>query len=314
MARFVLVHGAFGGAWCWEPVTVPLEALGHTVEALDLPGGGDDQTPVADVTLESCAERVVRGASTHARSPLSSSAYSMGGVVITQAAANCPERVASMIFVCAFMPADGQSLLDLTHLPEGKDDMIQANLVIEGDPPVAVLSNDATAGAIYNRCTEEQRAWAVARRRPQPVAPFADSGARRRGRAGVDPSLVRGHEARQLDAACAPAQDDPRAPVRERRRAGRRPRAVPVRDGRARRRAGRARRGHVAAAGTAGLTTTVGRGGPRRPHLDRAGEVARARAPGDASNCSSAASGATGGSGSSTRTDGSSTTSGTVRW
>jgi thioesterase domain-containing protein len=26
MARLVLVHGAFGGAWCWEPLTALLEA------------------------------------------------------------------------------------------------------------------------------------------------------------------------------------------------------------------------------------------------------------------------------------------------
>jgi alpha-beta hydrolase superfamily lysophospholipase len=44
MARLVLVHGAFGGAWCWEPVIEPLEAAGHTVETLDLPGGGDERT------------------------------------------------------------------------------------------------------------------------------------------------------------------------------------------------------------------------------------------------------------------------------
>ena len=173
MARFVLVHGAFGGAWCWEPVTEPLEAAGHTVEALDLPGGGEDQTPIEDVTLESCAERVCTVlAQRPERAVLVG--YSMGGAVVTQAAAMCPERIASLIFVCAFMPGDGQSLLDLTHLPEGKDDMIQANLVIEGDPPVAVLSAEATAAAIYNDCTEEQVALAVARRRPQPVAPFAD--------------------------------------------------------------------------------------------------------------------------------------------
>ena len=63
--------------------------------------------------------------------------HSMGGVVITQAAADCPDRVASLVFVCAFMPANGQSLLDLARLPES-DDLIQANLVIEGDPPVAL--------------------------------------------------------------------------------------------------------------------------------------------------------------------------------
>ncbi len=172
MARFVLVHGAFSGAWCWEPVIGPLEAAGHTVDTLDLPGGGDDQTPVENVTLESCAERVCAVlAQRPERAVLVG--HSMGGAIMTQAAANCPERVSSLIFVCAFMPSDGQSLLDLTRLPEGEADMIQANLVIEGDPPVAVLSAEATAAAIYNDCGREQVEWAVARRRPQPVAPFA---------------------------------------------------------------------------------------------------------------------------------------------
>lgn len=172
MARFVFVHGAFGGAWCWEPVTAPLEAAGHTVEAFDLPGGGDDQTPVEGITLESCAERVCEALAQRPERAILVG-YSMGGAIVTQAAARCPERIAYLIFVCAFMPADGQSLLDLTHLPEGKDDLIQANLVIEGDPPVAVLSAEATAAAIYNDCTGEQTAWAIARRRPQAVAPYA---------------------------------------------------------------------------------------------------------------------------------------------
>jgi hypothetical protein len=38
---------------------------------------------------------------------------------------------------------------------------------------VAVLSAEATAAAVYNDCTSEQAAWAVARRRPQAVAPYA---------------------------------------------------------------------------------------------------------------------------------------------
>jgi pimeloyl-ACP methyl ester carboxylesterase len=173
MARIVLVHGAFGGAWCWEPVIAPLEATGHSVEAFDLPGCGEDGTPIADVTLALCANRVCEVlAQRPERAVLV--AHSMGGAVVTQAAAFCPERIDSLVFVCAFMPASGQSLLDLTHLPEGASDMIQANLVIEGDPPVARLSDEAAAEAIYNGCTSEQVAWAVARRTPQPVAPFAD--------------------------------------------------------------------------------------------------------------------------------------------
>src|SRR5207248_5336218 len=62
---------------------------------------------------------------------------------------------------------------DLTQLPEGEGDMIQANIVVEGEPPVATLSADATALAVYNCCPPQVSADAVARRRPQAVAVFA---------------------------------------------------------------------------------------------------------------------------------------------
>ncbi len=172
MARIVLVHGAYGGAWCWERCVGPLLEAGHTVETLDLPGAGDDQTPVESVTLESCAARVCEVLESKPE-PALLVGHSMGGVVVTQAASNCPERVRELAYVCAFMPANGQSLIDLTKYPEGANDMIQASIEVRGDPPVAYLPPEATAGAIYNCCDEESLAWAVERRRPQPVAPFA---------------------------------------------------------------------------------------------------------------------------------------------
>jgi len=172
MKRFVFVHGAFGGAWSWEPIVGPLEAAGNTVETLDLPGGGDDRTPLEGVTLEACAERVVAQL-LQRPDPAVLVGYSMGGVVVTQAASDCAERVASLIFMAAFMPANGQSLLDLTRLPEGQGDLIQANIVVEGDPLVAMLPAEAAAEAIYNCCTPEQIEAAVPKRRPQAVAPFA---------------------------------------------------------------------------------------------------------------------------------------------
>jgi len=172
MARLVLVHGAFGGAWSWEPVVAPLEAAGHTVETLDLPGGGEDTTPVEEITLDSCAARVCEVlASSPERAVLVG--YSMGGAVVTEAVGRCPDRVESMVFVSAFMPANGQSLLDLTQLPEGEGDMIQANIVLEGEPPLARLPDEAALAAIYNCCPPEEAAAAVARRRPQAVAVFA---------------------------------------------------------------------------------------------------------------------------------------------
>jgi pimeloyl-ACP methyl ester carboxylesterase len=172
VARFVLVHGAFGGAWSWEPIVEKLAALGHTVETFDLPGGGADETPVEEITLQACAERACSVLAQRPE-PAVLVGYSMGGIVATQAAANCPDRVASLIFVASFMPSNGQSLLDLTGLPEGEGDMIQANIVVEGEPPIASLSAEATAAAVYNCCTPEQIEAVLPRRRSQAVAVFA---------------------------------------------------------------------------------------------------------------------------------------------
>lgn len=171
MARFVLVHGAFAGAWIWGPLKDRLEATGHSVDAFDLPGLGDDQTPASEVTLDAYAARLCEVLASGAE-PAIVVGNSMGGIVATQGAARCPERVAALVYVAAFIPEDGQSLLDLTKLPEGAGDQVQANISVEGDPPVAIMPADASRQALYGSCTDDVAAWAIARQRPQPVAPF----------------------------------------------------------------------------------------------------------------------------------------------
>jgi pimeloyl-ACP methyl ester carboxylesterase len=172
MARFVLVHGAFGGAWSWGEFIGELEGAGHTAIAIDLPGSGDDQTPIEGVTLDACAQRVCDTLAAEPE-PVILVGHSMGGVVVTQAAARCPEKVSLLVFVAAFMPRDGESLIGLTQLPEGAGDQVQANIVVEGDPPVATMADPAARAALMARCSPEQIARAWERARPQAVAPFA---------------------------------------------------------------------------------------------------------------------------------------------
>jgi pimeloyl-ACP methyl ester carboxylesterase len=171
MARFVMVHGAFAGGWTWEPLAKLLEAAGHSVEAPDLPGSGDDPTPITEVTLAAYVDRVCEVLGERPERAVVV-ANSMGGVVATQAAARCPERVAALIYVAAFLPQDGESLLALTQLPEGAGDQVQANMVVEGDPPVATMPDEASREAVFASCTDEVADWAIARRGPQAVAPF----------------------------------------------------------------------------------------------------------------------------------------------
>jgi pimeloyl-ACP methyl ester carboxylesterase len=171
MARFLLIHGAMGGAWCWERVIPGLEGLGHEAVAIDLPGQGADSTPVSEITLPRYAEAVC-SALEDFDEPVLLTGHSMGGMVITQAAALRPDRVAGLVYVAAFLPQPGESLIEITHFPEAAGDSVQANLVVSGDPPVAMMPEEAALEALYHCCTPEQVAWALPRRGRQPVIPF----------------------------------------------------------------------------------------------------------------------------------------------
>jgi pimeloyl-ACP methyl ester carboxylesterase len=172
MARILLVHGAFGRAACWDRVAPGLRAAGHTVEAIDLPGQGDDPTPVEEVTLDRYAQRVCEALSEGPPAVLVG--HSMGGMVITQAAARCPGQVIQLVYVAAFLPSDGQSLIEITQLPEAAGDQVQANLVVDGDPPVATFPPEAVREALCHCADDEAAAWAASIRGDQPVVPFTN--------------------------------------------------------------------------------------------------------------------------------------------
>jgi pimeloyl-ACP methyl ester carboxylesterase len=173
MARFILVHGAFVGSWCWEPLLPLLDELGHAAAAPDLPGSGADRTAAGDVTLDAYAERVANLIAA-SDEPAIVVGHGLGGMAITQAAALAPERVARLVYLAAFLPREGQSLLGLTQLPEGADDQVQANLTIEDSPAVGTLTPKALAHALFSRCTQRQLDWALERTRTQPLAPFLE--------------------------------------------------------------------------------------------------------------------------------------------
>ena len=170
--RFVLVHGAFVGGWIWRPLAKRLEELGHSVETPDLPGAGDDPTPVEEVTLDAYASRICELLD-ESDDPAILVGNSMGGIVITEAAARRPNSVKRLIYVAAFLPGDGQTLKGLTELPEGADDLVQANVVVTGDPPVGSLPDEVHRNANL-ACSSEVIEWAVERTGSQAMVPMTE--------------------------------------------------------------------------------------------------------------------------------------------
>ncbi len=168
MATFVLVHGAWHGAWCWHDIVPLLESEGHRVLVPDLPGHGDDHSPVAEMTLDSYARRVAETIE-QATEPVVLVGHSMGGIVVTQAAELVPDRVARLVYVTAFLPADGQSLVDLAGSVEHGDN-VQPNLVIDEHTGTCVVADSALVDVFYGECSDEQAADAIGRLVPESLA------------------------------------------------------------------------------------------------------------------------------------------------
>ena len=108
MSTYVLVHGSWHGGWCWDKVIPLLKARGHRVVAPDLPGHGRDKTPASDITLRAYADRVCDVLDAEAE-PAILVGHSFGGLVITQAAEYRPEKIRTLVYLCAYLLRSGSS-------------------------------------------------------------------------------------------------------------------------------------------------------------------------------------------------------------
>ena len=115
MARFVLVAGAWHGAWCWEFVVPMLEALGHRAQPAELPGMGSDKTPLSLLSFDQWAQAVADVIASDPE-PVILVGHSRGGMVISQAAELVPDRIRLNVYLTAIMMKNGESGLDSSQL------------------------------------------------------------------------------------------------------------------------------------------------------------------------------------------------------
>lgn len=169
MSTFVLVHGSWHGAWCWYKVIARLQAAGHRVIAPDLPSLGADKTPLAEVTLKSWTDTVV-AALDCADEPVILVGHSRGGILISEAAQARPERVRTLVYLCAFLLQDGDTLLAVSGMDP--DSALAGNLVIAQDQRSATVKDEIIDMAFYGGCDANDRALARTLLLPEPLLPL----------------------------------------------------------------------------------------------------------------------------------------------
>jgi pimeloyl-ACP methyl ester carboxylesterase len=126
MASFVLVHGAWHGAWCWQRVIPFLAVEGNRVHAVTLTGVGerahlrspnvDLETHIADVANLIAAEEL---------HDVVLAVHSYAGMIGTAIADRMGERLKHLVYVDAIIPEPGESSAS-RHSQETRDARLSA--------------------------------------------------------------------------------------------------------------------------------------------------------------------------------------------
>lgn len=108
----VIVHGAWSSAADFKNVEAELKKSGNEVITVNLPGHGADNTPVASLTLQGYVDVVKKAIGT--RKNITLVGHSFGGMVISATAEQIPGQIKKLIYLCAYVPNNGESLFSIS--------------------------------------------------------------------------------------------------------------------------------------------------------------------------------------------------------
>ncbi|MBM7804988.1 pimeloyl-ACP methyl ester carboxylesterase [Geodermatophilus bullaregiensis] len=109
MADIVLVHGAWGGSWCWRLLLPLLWGAGHRVVTVTLTGLGERAHQLSPhVTLATHVQDVVTAVRAEECRHAVLVGHSYGGLVVTGAADRLADEVGPLVYLDAVVPTPGE--------------------------------------------------------------------------------------------------------------------------------------------------------------------------------------------------------------
>lgn len=111
---YVIVHGAWGGGWAWKRIDSLLTSSGNRVYRPTLTGLGERvHLATTDVGLSTHVQDVVNVMIFENLKNVILVGHSYGGMVISGVAHRVPDRITKLIYLDAFVPSDGESLMSI---------------------------------------------------------------------------------------------------------------------------------------------------------------------------------------------------------
>jgi pimeloyl-ACP methyl ester carboxylesterase len=159
----LLVHGAWHGAWAWEPLKRILEGRGWSVKTVELPTVQADD--IVGLHLADDA-RAVSDAISAIEGPVVVVAHSYGGAPTTQAAT--ADNVQHIVYIAAFALDEGESLLGAVG------GVAPSWWVIDGPVVTAGTAAEPSTSLFFADVEPEEAAAAARRLKPQSVLAFQE--------------------------------------------------------------------------------------------------------------------------------------------
>jgi pimeloyl-ACP methyl ester carboxylesterase len=176
---YILVHGAWHGAWTWEKVIPLLQANGDKAIAIDLPGHGKDSARTSEITLDDYVNAVVKTANDQ-KGKIILVGHSMAGIVISQASEKLGrDKISALVYLDAFLPRDGESLFSLVEAtlknltPDLGKPLLVENIIVSDDHKTNSVNPEMAAQIFYHDCSKEDQKFALSRITKEPIAPLA---------------------------------------------------------------------------------------------------------------------------------------------
>ncbi|HLS57791.1 MAG TPA: alpha/beta fold hydrolase [Zeimonas sp.] len=168
MARtYVLLHGAWHGAWCWKRVAEPLRADGHRVYTPTQTGVGERAHLLSrDITLDVFVDDLVDVLEASDLTDVVLVGHSFGGIGISGAADRVPSRIRHLVYLDALIVENGQSPFSVVPPEIAAARREEARMFSGG------ISLPVPAPALFGVTDPADVAWLEANCTPHPLSTY----------------------------------------------------------------------------------------------------------------------------------------------
>lgn len=149
----VLVHGAFEDAHIWYAVSAKLQTDGYRVINVNLPGRPSAPT-TSQISSELYRDTVLQAMAAETQ-PVLLVGHSFGGMTVSAVAEAAPEKVRTAVYLAAYLPRDGESMLSLAR--QDRDSQAGPALRIDEARGIITVQHAARADLFANDAPEGLR-------------------------------------------------------------------------------------------------------------------------------------------------------------